>query len=117
MEHIPARQACIYWTPNGDVEVDRVRSGNRHSHLQKSGGACWGFWQEASPEELYFRLLQQICDLMISQGIEPARVHEAFRVVPEYRVTLPHDHPDSLSDDEASLLEQPLPKFSLAIPF
>jgi hypothetical protein len=112
MEHIPAREARIFWTPNGDVEVHRVGSGIHPRHHRSSGGACWGFWQEASPEELYYRLLQQVCHLIINHGIEPAKVHEAFKVVPEYRLAWPPDHPDFLSEDEGDAVERPLPKFS-----
>ena len=115
-EEHTARKAAIYWTKNGDVVVDHFveepGGGDTHKEHSKSGGACWAFWQQASPEELYFRLLQQICKLMTCEGIEPAKVHEAFKVVPEYRLILPRDHPDSLKDDEEHLLTDPLPKFS-----
>ena len=109
MDHIPARQACIYWNRNGDVEVHHTGSDADPRHLDKSGGACWAFWQEATPEELYFRLAQQICTLMTCENVSPAKVHAAFLVVPEYRLMLPRDHPDSLSDDEITLVEGPLP--------
>lgn len=112
MDDIPARYACIYWSKGGDVEVHRALSGNTAEHLHKSGGACWDFWQTASTEELYFRLLQQICTLMTCEGIDPAKVHDAFKVIPEYRLTLPKGHPDSLPDEDIDLAEGPLPSFN-----
>ncbi len=112
MTHIPAREARIFWSDNGDVEIHRVGSGYDPKHLPKSGGACWAFWKEAGPEELYFRMLQQVCHLILDHGIAPAKVHNAFKVVPEYRATLAPHHPDCLTDDETDLVEQPLPKFS-----
>lgn len=111
-ECIPAREARIFWDRQGEVGIARLGDTKKFAHLRKSGGACWGFWQQASPEELYFRLLQQVAHLIISEGIEPAKVHKAFLVVPEYRLTLPADHPDALKDDELDLVEGPHPQFS-----
>lgn len=59
------------------------------AELTSSGGAAYAFWQEASTEELYFRLLQTVISLVRDDGISVEVVHAAFLVVPEYVATLP----------------------------
>jgi hypothetical protein len=110
---IPARRAAIFWNSDGDIAIADIEGDtSKFKHLIKSGGACWGFWREASPEELYFRMLQQVSNLMTCEGVAPAKVHEAFCSIPEYRATLPRDHRDALQDDDLALVADPLPEFS-----
>lgn len=87
-----------------------------HRQHRKSGGACFAAWQESTPEGLYFRMLQLVCELMMWEGISAAVVHEAFKVVPEYRLTLPYHRPDALSENEEELVEMPLPNFGRGYP-
>jgi hypothetical protein len=57
-------------------------------------------WSEASAEELLIRLFQ-VYAILVEQACIPAIVvHRAFRVIPEYRATLPDDHPDALTLEE-----------------
>ena len=116
MEIIPAREACVFWNPGGDVAVARAGGPDNYGHLQKSDGACWAHWQEATAEGLYFRLAQLLNRLIIVHKVDPVLVHNAFLAVPEYRVMLPYDHPDALTDEEAALLEDPLPDFGSGSP-
>ncbi len=116
MSIIPAREACVFWTPGGEIAVAQAGGPDLYRHLQKSDGACWGWWQEARPDELYFRLLQLINRLVIQHKVDPDKVHTAFLVVPEYRAMLPYDHVDALTESEESLLENPIPDFGPGSP-
>lgn len=110
MDYVPLREARIFWdskrtrAPGLPGEVAILGDGDRRrmSHLTNSGGACFGFWRECSADELYFRMLQAIWHLAL-EDISPEVIHRAFLVVPEYRASLPTDHPDYLGhmDEEA----------------
>lgn len=106
---IPARKARIQWNDNGDVLVDEIGD-DSHPELTKSGGAVWAFWKKATPEGLYFRLLQQAHMLTVEHGIDPQKVHDAFKVIPEYRSIM------GPSDEEEPPVELPVPDFGEGYP-
>lgn len=116
INNIPCRRARIFWNTRGDVLVAEIGDGKDYMEYAKSAGACFGFWQETETDEMFFRLAQQVANLAIVEGVEPAKIHEAFRVIPEYRAILPKDHIDSLQDDEADLLDISGSNFSRGYP-
>ena len=88
---IPLRDAIILW----DADLKKVMikpKGHKDTpemvELKKSGGAAYGFWQEAPASELYFRMLQQFTSMVRDDGIPASKVHDAFLDIPEYRATL-----------------------------
>lgn len=88
---IPLRDAIILW--DGDLKKVMVKLKGKPETpemalLKKSGGAAFDFWQEASASELYFRLMQQFALMVRDDAIPPTVVHNAFLVIPEYRLTL-----------------------------
>lgn len=96
MTQISARTARVFWNPDGDVRVEPLGSGNKHRDLKRSGGACYEKWQNASTSELKFLMLQTIWEMVLRDRVDPLKVHEAFKAIPEYCAILPEDHPDCL---------------------
>ena len=76
--------------------------------LASSGGAAYMFWQDASPDEIYFRLMQRFASIVRDDGIPADVVHKAFLVIPEYVATLPPCK--ELDDLKASGIAVELPK-------
>ena len=116
MASIPAREACVFWNPGEDLAIGRVGGPDIYDRFFKSGGACYSAWRKLGPEELYFRLLQLVCELVISERVPLEKVHAAFCVVPEYRLVLPADHRDALKEKEMHLVKGPHPKFTALYP-
>jgi hypothetical protein len=86
------------------------------ARLRSSGGAAWAFWQEATVNELYYRLLQTFAGIVRDDKIPVEIVHKAFLSIPEYVITLPPCKEQQELEDSEIEFEMP-EGFSQGYPF
>lgn len=126
---IPLREVQIIWDYTGDEpdapsllvmahpeENGRDRFGTADNHdYSSSWGACNADFLYADDEEQLLMLFEKFSELCTFEGLNPQVVHEAFCVIPEYRLSLiwrgfrSHlpDEFQNLETDEAALAEMP----------
>src|SRR5579871_37601 len=93
-----AAEAMIVWSPNrkempaetrGKVRVVKFDPhSNDTDNFIGSDGACELSWKEANETRRLFMLYRLLHTLVMTQGIEPQTVHEAFMGIDEYRQTI-----------------------------
>lgn len=106
---IALRNAIILWDRDTNRVMLKLRGQDdtpEMAELPSSGGAAYGFWQDAPAGELYYRMLQQVCELVRDDGIPFDVVHQAFLEIPEYRITL-GPGPDQYDSDVHEPAELP----------
>lgn len=103
---VPLIDANLLWTPNterwafsplvGQVAVEHRKvpaQDARYSQYAKSWGACtmWGSW---SPHKRITEMLRIAQVMTAIDGLDPALVHQAFAVIPEYRQMMARSVPE-----------------------
>jgi hypothetical protein len=53
--------------------------------INMTNGAGWRGWQEMSKAKRLLELMRIAWQLVCMYGVEPAAIHRAFQVIPEYR--------------------------------
>lgn len=126
---IPLREVQVIWDYTGDEpdapsllvmahpdENGRDRFGTAdNTDYSSSWGACNADFLYANGDEQLLMLFEKFGELVTFEGLNPKVVHEAFCVIPEYRVSLlwrglKEFIPDEFRDleaDEAALAEMP----------
>lgn len=105
-DDVPLVDANLLWTPKtdmwafsplvGQVAVEHRKvpaQESRYSQFAKSWGACtmWGSW---SPQKRITELLRIAQVMTAVDGVDPALVHQAFAVIPEYRQIMARSVPE-----------------------
>lgn len=78
-------EALIFWEADVEPPVRVLRLGMDDRRYSNSQGSCTSPWELMSSAWRLTRLLALFHEITVAEKIEPARVHEAFLCIPEYR--------------------------------
>jgi DNA-binding XRE family transcriptional regulator len=97
---VPIREAQIIWDHDGNLDppVKVMRRGDRDdTRYDASFGCCNAGWEEMSDVGRLLCLYARMNEVVLKDGVDPAAMHAALSVIPEYRQT----HSAALDIDEA----------------
>lgn len=82
---VPLAEALILWEADAEPPVRVLRLGMDDRRYSNSQGSCTSPWELMGPAWRLTRLLALFHEIVVADKIDPARAHEAFLCIPEYR--------------------------------
>lgn len=84
---------CMYgWNTGGDVMVGPWPDRTDWSFdYELTGGACYRHWHDMSPEMLALQIFIEFHTMVVRDGVDPQKAHNAFLKIEAYRKLIAPD--------------------------